>query len=132
MIHFFNKDTLNSLPTYFFMLFCCLLNFFAVNIYERFFQGAIRVSNSSDPDQAQCFVGPDLGKNCLHSYQQTFTYLLWVNMLYQSKGTINQFMINNGEFYMRSCHLIFFIKLFLIINSFRITISVMITSISVK
>ena len=25
----------------------------------------MRVSNSLDPDQSQCFVGPDLGPNCL-------------------------------------------------------------------
>ena len=30
-----------------------------------FFFKTIRVSNSLDPDQAQHFVGPDLGPNCL-------------------------------------------------------------------
>ena len=30
-----------------------------------FFRNTIRVSNSLDPDQAQHFVGPDLGPNCL-------------------------------------------------------------------
>ena len=29
------------------------------------------MSNSLDPDQARCFVGPDLGPNCLQNYQQT-------------------------------------------------------------
>ena len=29
------------------------------------FLNTIRVSNSMDPDQAQRFVGPDLGPNCL-------------------------------------------------------------------
>ena len=29
------------------------------------------MSNSLDPDQARHFVGPDLGSNCLQSYQQT-------------------------------------------------------------
>ena len=28
------------------------------------------MSNSLDPDHAQHFVGPDLGPNCLQSYQQ--------------------------------------------------------------
>ena len=32
---------------------------------KKFFQNTIRVSNSSDPDQAQHFVGPDLGLNCV-------------------------------------------------------------------
>ena len=30
----------------------------------------IRVANSLDQNQAQHFVGPDLGPNCLQSYQQ--------------------------------------------------------------
>ena len=29
------------------------------------------MSNSLDPDQAQHFVGPDLGPNCLEGYKQT-------------------------------------------------------------
>ena len=29
------------------------------------FTSVLIVSNSSDPDQAQCFVGPDLGPNYL-------------------------------------------------------------------
>ena len=35
------------------------------------FSFTIRVSNSLDPDQARCFVGPDMGSNCFRSYQQT-------------------------------------------------------------
>ena len=35
-----------------------------------FFQYHIRLSNSLDPDQALHYVGPDLGPNCLKSYQQ--------------------------------------------------------------
>ena len=31
------------------------------------FRNIIRMSNSLDPDQAQRFVGPDLGPNCLPS-----------------------------------------------------------------
>ena len=29
------------------------------------FRNTIRVSKSLDPDQARCFIGPDLGPNCL-------------------------------------------------------------------
>ena len=32
---------------------------------KNYFRNTIRVSNSLDPDQAQCNVGPDLGPNCL-------------------------------------------------------------------
>ena len=35
------------------------------------FRNTIRVSNRLDPDQVRHFVGPDLGPNCLQSYQQT-------------------------------------------------------------
>ena len=37
---------------------------------KKSFRNTIRVSNSLDPDQARCSVGPDLGPNCLQSYQQ--------------------------------------------------------------
>ena len=42
------------------MLFCCLLTFFEINIFEKKFQ-----EYSLDPDQAGHFVRPDLGPNCL-------------------------------------------------------------------
>ena len=39
--------------------------FFKLTISKTSFRNTIRVSNSLDQDQAQCFVGPDLGPNCL-------------------------------------------------------------------
>ena len=36
-----------------------------------YFRNTIRVSNSSDPDQAGHFVGSDLGPNFLQSHQQS-------------------------------------------------------------
>ena len=60
------RRCLNSFPTgEFFMLYCCLRNFFIINFFEKNIRTTIRVSNSLDPDQAQRFVGPDLGLNCL-------------------------------------------------------------------
>ena len=51
-------------PGKFFPLFCCLLIFFQKQPFlKNSFR--IRVSNSLDPDQAQCFVGPDLAPNGL-------------------------------------------------------------------
>ena len=48
------------------MLFCRLLIFVSKSTsLKNSFRCAIRVSNSLDPDQAQCFVGPDLVPNCL-------------------------------------------------------------------
>ena len=35
------------------------------NLFKKIFQKNMRVSNSSDPDQVQCFVWPDLCPNCL-------------------------------------------------------------------
>ena len=49
----------------FFMLFCRLLIFSKSTFSKNSFKNAIRVSNSLDPDQDQCVVGPDLGPNCL-------------------------------------------------------------------
>ena len=39
--------------------------FLQINFLETFLRNSIRMSNSLDPDQARCFVGPDLGPNCL-------------------------------------------------------------------
>ena len=47
------------------MLFCHLLIFLEINIFEKKIRNAIRVSSILDTDQAQCFVGPYLDPNCL-------------------------------------------------------------------
>ena len=39
--------------------------FFKINFFKKKKKKTIRVSNSLVPDQARCFVGPDLGLNCL-------------------------------------------------------------------
>ena len=58
---------INSLhAVFFFMPFCGLLTFFQNSL----FQIILSVSNSLDPDQAQCSSGPDLGPNC-KDHQQT-------------------------------------------------------------
>ena len=46
---------------YFFVVWIFFQNYFIKNA----FRNIIRVSNSLDPDQAQHFVGSDLGPNCL-------------------------------------------------------------------
>ena len=59
----------------FVMIFCRLpIFFFKIIFFIKIFREyhhMIRVSNKLDPDQAQCFVGTDLGPNCLQGYQQT-------------------------------------------------------------
>ena len=39
--------------------------FFKLTFSKTSFRNNIIVSNSLDPDQAECFVGPDLDPNCL-------------------------------------------------------------------
>ena len=40
--------------------------FFKINFFSnKSFRNTIRLSNCLDPDQAQHFVGPELGPNCL-------------------------------------------------------------------
>ena len=53
--------------------FCCLRIFSKLTFSKKkkSFRNNIRVSNSLYPDQVQHFVVPDLGSNCLQSYQQT-------------------------------------------------------------
>ena len=47
------------------MVFRRLIFFFSKLTFSRTFRKTIRVSNSLDPEQARCFVGPDLGPNCM-------------------------------------------------------------------
>ena len=57
---------INSLPPgKIFMFFCCLLIFFKINFFEKFFQNYHLSVKQIGSDQAQRFVGPDLGPNCL-------------------------------------------------------------------
>ena len=58
----------NSLPTCTVVLhaFWRLLAFFFNLTFSNYsLRNTIRVSNSLDQDQARCFVGPELGPNCL-------------------------------------------------------------------
>ena len=60
-----SRHGFNSLPHgKFFMLNCCLLIFFQNQLFRKKNSG-IPLSNRLDPDQAQHFVGSDLGPNCL-------------------------------------------------------------------
>ena len=45
--------------------FCCHLLTSSKLFFLNYFRNAIRVQNGLDPDQELCFVGPDLGPNCL-------------------------------------------------------------------
>ena len=47
-----------------------MLTFFKIKFFKNIFQirNTIRVSNGLDLDQGLCFVGPDLGSNCLQSF----------------------------------------------------------------
>ena len=50
----------------FFVVFFVICGFFfKLSFSKNFIRNTIRVSNSLNPDQAQHFVGPDLGPNCL-------------------------------------------------------------------
>ena len=48
------------------------------------------MSNSLDPDQARHYVGPDLGQNCLQSYQQK-TKVATSGLIVKGTGHINRF-----------------------------------------
>ena len=47
----------------FFFLFCFV--FFLNQLFQKNLSGIPSECKSLDPDQVQCFVGPDLGPNCL-------------------------------------------------------------------
>ena len=44
---------------------CSFATFFKINFFKKSFQEMPSVSNSPGLDQAQCFVRPYLGPNCL-------------------------------------------------------------------
>ena len=58
---------MNSLHAVFIHAFLCSADIFQNSL----FQIIISVSNSLDPDQAQCSSGPDLGTNCKDHQQMT-------------------------------------------------------------
>ena len=61
--------------------FCRLLIFSKTTFSKNSFRNAIRVSKSLDPDQARCFVGPDLGPNCLQKLSADDTSRYSVSIL---------------------------------------------------
>ena len=55
-------------------VFCHLLIFFSESTFsKKSFRNTIRVSNSLDTDQAQHFVWPDLGPNCLERFKDIYS-----------------------------------------------------------
>ena len=52
------------------MFFVVFLTFSESTFSPQKIRSIISVSNSFDPDQDRHSVGPDLGPNCLHCYQQ--------------------------------------------------------------
>ena len=59
------QESVNSLPP---GKFLSCADFFQNQLFQKKFSNTIRVSNSLDPDQAQYFVGPDLGPNCVQKF----------------------------------------------------------------
>ena len=57
--------TLCMLGNFACFFFCSLLIFSSLIFSSSSFRNTISMSNSLDPDQAQCYIGPDLGPNCL-------------------------------------------------------------------
>ena len=47
------------------MVFSCLLTFFITKFSKKYFRNTTRVLNKLDPGQAQHYIRPDLGPNCL-------------------------------------------------------------------
>ena len=65
---FFNMLHQHVTSRKFFMNFCCLLIFFKINFFEKFYQ-EYHQSNILDPVQVRHFVWPNKGPNC-KGYQQ--------------------------------------------------------------
>ena len=62
-------------------VFWCLQIFFKIIFFlKKKIRNTIRVSNTLDPGQAQHFVGPDLGPNCLQRLSADNTNRQRVNM----------------------------------------------------
>ena len=59
------KLTLCMLGNFAFFFVVCGFFFFKLTFSKKSFRNTITVSNNLDPDQARCFVGPDLDPNYL-------------------------------------------------------------------
>ena len=104
------------------MLFCRLLIFFKIDIFEKkYFKNTIRVSNSLDPDQARQNVGPDLGPNCLQILSADDTgrqrvnsddWIVWQRLVLKTCRGVqlwDTFINNLGKFVFSSLFSHFFI-----------------------
>ena len=60
-----HSKVFNTLHAGQFCMLFCRLPFSKSTFSKSSFKNAIRVSNSLNPNQAQHFVGPDMGPNCL-------------------------------------------------------------------
>ena len=56
--------------------------FFKINFLREKFSHTISVSNSLDLDQARCFVGLDLGPNCMQRLSADYTSRQRVKVLF--------------------------------------------------
>ena len=66
-LHFCEKVYFNQLLDFTILFFIIPSLFIIVSLDTEFFQYH-QVSNSLDQDQVLCFVGPDLGPNCLQRF----------------------------------------------------------------
>ena len=55
------------------MLFCRQLIFLKIYFFKSSFRNTIKASKKLDPDQARCFVGPDLGPSYLQMLSADIT-----------------------------------------------------------
>ena len=76
---------------------CFLLSAdFSQNLFFNSFRITIRVSNSLDPDQAQHFVEPDLGPNCLQrlsaddTSRQRYKHQIFISSIIGSMSSQNE------------------------------------------
>ena len=79
-LHICEKVYFDQLPDFPVLLLLFLSHFIIVPYFTLWmpdFFNAIMVSNSLDPDQAQCLVGPDLGPNCLQRFSADNKSLPW-------------------------------------------------------
>ena len=80
-ISVFSRTRVNSLHASNFACFFVVCGFFDFffkfiffkKIFQEYHQTSILLSNSLDPDQAGCFVGPDLGPNWLQRFAKVIS-----------------------------------------------------------
>ena len=88
------------------MIFFLSSRFFGNYFFQILFWEQHKVSNSLDPDQALCSVGPDLGPNCLQrswADKELKRHFLIIRIYHECEGGIEKSVLRITDWHHEAC-----------------------------